>query len=69
MHFLSPPKLLDMQLQTLQMLWLDKKRVGVMVYHRLRSSFALISLLLLFYKTLHFYTRTKKEETIKVFYG
>ena len=31
------------QLQTLQMLWLDKKRVFAMVYHRLKSSLFLFS--------------------------
>ena len=32
------------QLQTLQMLWLDQKRVFAMVYHRLKSSNVFVSL-------------------------
>ena len=31
------------QLQTLQMLWLDQKRIFAMVYHRLKSSLCLFS--------------------------
>ena len=41
MYFLvnaSPPKPLDVEIQTLRMLCFDKKRVFAIVYHQLKSS-------------------------------